>query len=195
MLAETLKKRRGELHFTQQAVADHLHVTRQAISSWECGKSYPDIPTLVKLSDYYRLSLDQMLKEDGAYLEKIKAEKKELTLLKKQLKGSLLPFFVLVGLLILLQLTQNDPSQQLWSALYLFCRLGVIAYSCWIFWLIKTAKRLNKWLTVGFSLLFLALFLRLIEPLFAFSYIGLITWLLQIIAFLLIFISVKKSRK
>lgn len=195
MLAEIIKKRRDELQLTQQTVADHLHVSRQAISNWECGKSYPDIPTLVKLSDYYDLSLDQMLKGDAAYMAKITAEKKELSWLKSKLKTSLLPFFVLIGLLILLQITQNNPSEQLWSALYLFCKLGVIAYSCWIFWLIKTAKQLNTWLVGGFSLLVLAMILRLLAPLFTLPYVGLITWFLQVSALILILLSVKKSRQ
>ena len=195
MLAETIKKRREELQLTQQTVANHLHVTRQAISSWETSKSYPDIPTLVKLSDYYQLSLDRMLKEDTAYMDQIKAEKKELALLKSKLTASLLPFFVLLALLILLQITQNEPSRQLWSALYLFCRLGVTAYSCWIFWLIANVKGLNAWLVGSFSLLMLTMLLRLCEPLFTLPYSGLITWGLQVTACLLLFISVKNARK
>jgi len=62
MLNEILKEKRKELDLTQQNVADHLNVTRQTVSSWEVGKSFPDISTLIKISDFYQLSLDYMLK-------------------------------------------------------------------------------------------------------------------------------------
>ena len=58
MLNEILKEKRKELDLTQQNVADHLNVTRQTVSSWEVGKSFPDISTLIKISDFYQLSLD-----------------------------------------------------------------------------------------------------------------------------------------
>ena len=52
MLNEILKEKRKELDLTQQNVADHLNVTRQTVSSWEVGKSFPDISTLIKISDF-----------------------------------------------------------------------------------------------------------------------------------------------
>ncbi|USG01584.1 helix-turn-helix transcriptional regulator [Latilactobacillus sakei] len=50
MLATTLKKRRIDLHLTQQAVADQLHTSRQTISNWENGKNY-----LNKVANDYQL--------------------------------------------------------------------------------------------------------------------------------------------
>ena len=61
MLNEILKEKRKELDLTQQHVADHLNVTRQTVSSWEVGKSFPDISTLIKISDFYQLSLDYII--------------------------------------------------------------------------------------------------------------------------------------
>ncbi|WP_237580415.1 helix-turn-helix transcriptional regulator [Candidatus Enterococcus leclercqii] len=58
MLAEVIRKRRVDLGLTQQDIATELNVTRQAVSSWENNKTYPDIPTLIALSEYYGLSLD-----------------------------------------------------------------------------------------------------------------------------------------
>jgi len=61
---ERLKQTRQQQHLTQATVADALHVSRQTISSWETGNSYPDIDSLLQLSDFYQLSLDTLLKED-----------------------------------------------------------------------------------------------------------------------------------
>ena len=44
----TLRKRAG---LTQDALAEKLHVTRQAVSNWETGKCQPDVETLTALSE------------------------------------------------------------------------------------------------------------------------------------------------
>lgn len=41
--SKVLKKRRKELQITQQALADRLFVTRQTVSRWENGLSYPQL--------------------------------------------------------------------------------------------------------------------------------------------------------
>ncbi|MCH5465483.1 helix-turn-helix domain-containing protein [Levilactobacillus tujiorum] len=61
---ERLKQTRQQQNLTQSAVAEVLHVSRQTISSWETGNSYPSIDSLIELSDFYHLSLDTLLKED-----------------------------------------------------------------------------------------------------------------------------------
>ncbi|MCH5384506.1 XRE family transcriptional regulator [Limosilactobacillus reuteri] len=71
-----IKKRRNNLGFTQAEIAEKLHVTRQTISNWEQGKSYPDLDTLVKISDIYKISIDTLLKGDKnlkKYLDQGKA--------------------------------------------------------------------------------------------------------------------------
>ena len=47
---------------TQEQVAELLGVSRQTISNWENEKSYPDIISVIKMSDYYEASLDYLLK-------------------------------------------------------------------------------------------------------------------------------------
>jgi len=61
---ERLKQGRLAQQLTQKSVAEQLHVSRQTISSWENENSYPDIDSLLQLSDLYGLSLDTLLRED-----------------------------------------------------------------------------------------------------------------------------------
>ncbi len=71
-----IKKQRNNLGFTQSEIAEKLHVTRQTISNWEQGKSYPDLDTLVEISDIYKISIDALLKGDKdlkKYLDQGKA--------------------------------------------------------------------------------------------------------------------------
>ena len=61
-----LKKKRNELGITQQELADELFVTRQTVSRWENNLSYPNLDTLVEISNILDLSLDEFLKGEGA---------------------------------------------------------------------------------------------------------------------------------
>lgn len=61
-LGKNLKEERKSCHFTQKEVSDILHVSRQTVSNWERDVSYPDLESLVYLSDLYHISVDQLLK-------------------------------------------------------------------------------------------------------------------------------------
>lgn len=49
---------------TQEDFANIFHVTRQTVSNWENEKSYPDLQTLIRISNEFCVSLDTILKED-----------------------------------------------------------------------------------------------------------------------------------
>lgn len=53
---------RLEKRLTQEQVAELLGVSRQTISNWENGRSYPDIISVIKMSECYNVSLDFLLK-------------------------------------------------------------------------------------------------------------------------------------
>ena len=59
-----LKIARTNKRMTQEQVAEVLGVSRQTISNWENNKSYPDIVSVIKMSDIYSVSLDHLLKEE-----------------------------------------------------------------------------------------------------------------------------------
>lgn len=63
-LGRNIQKIRKEAHMSQEDLADMFHVSRQTISNWENSKSYPDLETIVKMSDSFNISLDILLKED-----------------------------------------------------------------------------------------------------------------------------------
>lgn len=63
-LGERLKISRSNKGFSQTKVAEHLNISRQSISKWENGNSYPDLDNLVRLSNYYDVSIDELLKDN-----------------------------------------------------------------------------------------------------------------------------------
>ena len=50
---------RRERQLTQEQFGSLFHVTRQTVSNWENGKSYPDLQLLVAISDQLGISLDR----------------------------------------------------------------------------------------------------------------------------------------
>ena len=70
-IGEKLKAKRQEAKLSQQALAEKLHVSRQTISSWEVGRTYPDLDILVTISEIYQIPLDDLLKEDSNMVEEI----------------------------------------------------------------------------------------------------------------------------
>lgn len=64
-----LKEARIRAGMTQERVAEEIQVTRQTISNWENEKSFPDIVSVIKLSNLYDISLDQLLKGDKEMME------------------------------------------------------------------------------------------------------------------------------
>lgn len=65
---------RNERKMTQEEFGRLFHVTRQTVSNWENEKSYPDLQTLIAISDTFDISLDKLLKEDQQMVKKMNRE-------------------------------------------------------------------------------------------------------------------------
>lgn len=64
-IGSKIKKSRIDAKLTQEQAAEALCISRQTISNWENEKSYPDIVSVLKMSDLYGISLDYLLKGDS----------------------------------------------------------------------------------------------------------------------------------
>jgi len=76
-LGKNIVKIRKDNKLTQDDLAEKYYVTRQTISNWENGKSYPDLETLVKISNDFNISLDVLLKEDNKMVKDISKKQKD----------------------------------------------------------------------------------------------------------------------
>ena len=70
-LSKQIKRYRMEANLSQEELADKVFVSRQTISNWENDKNYPDINSLVLMSEVFHVSLDHLVKGD---LERMKKE-------------------------------------------------------------------------------------------------------------------------
>ena len=60
-----LRKKNG---LSQDAFAEIFHISRQTVSNWENGKSYPDLEMIIQISNYFEISVDELLKQDQKYI-------------------------------------------------------------------------------------------------------------------------------
>src|SRR5699024_2616985 len=70
-IGRQIRKYRQELNMSQEALADHVSVTRQTVSNWENDKNYSDINSLLLLSSLFGISLDILVKGDMEKMEEM----------------------------------------------------------------------------------------------------------------------------
>ena len=96
-IGKQIRKYRSELKLSQDDLADKVYVTRQTISNWENDRNYPDIRSLVLLSNVFGVSLDILVKGDLEQMkEEIKAED-----IHKFKRDSRVYAILLIGMMVL----------------------------------------------------------------------------------------------
>ncbi|MFC6181188.1 helix-turn-helix domain-containing protein [Lactiplantibacillus daowaiensis] len=121
---EHLKQARLSQQLTQKDVAEQLHVSRQTISSWETEHSYPDIDSLLRLSDFYGLSLDTLLREDTGMTDYLRRQD-----VRQQIRPVRITLTLMtLGFALLVVLDQLMPRLNLINPMVSFIALfGIIA--------------------------------------------------------------------
>ncbi|AUI71595.1 helix-turn-helix domain-containing protein [Companilactobacillus alimentarius] len=84
-LNEQLRRYRKQNNLTQKDLAQKLNVSDKTVSSWETGRTYPDISLLINLSSILKVSLDEFLKGDIKTVNKIDKDLKLKIVYKKWL--------------------------------------------------------------------------------------------------------------
>jgi len=60
-ISKVIVHKRKEKGITQDALAEHVGVTKASVSKWETGQSYPDITLLPKLATFFNISIDDLI--------------------------------------------------------------------------------------------------------------------------------------
>ena len=134
-IGSKIKAARLEKKLTQEQVAEILGVSRQTISNWENEKSYPDIISVIKMSDCYEVSLDYLLKGEQKmktyydYLE----ESTNVVKSNKKLTGAILLNIILMILLIALNMLLPEGTYYL---VIVFC-VVIMSSSVLLYQIIK----------------------------------------------------------
>lgn len=105
-LGKQIKKHRQEVQLSQEELAERVYVSRQTISNWENDKSYPDVNSLVLLSEIFQISLDNLIKGDievmkdviqKEEIEKMNRYGKSYTIMLIATAVSAVPLFMWLG--------------------------------------------------------------------------------------------------
>lgn len=131
-IGKKLKEARLGAKLTQEQAAERLFVSRQTISNWENEKTYPDIVSVIKLSDLYSISLDELLKGDTKMLEHLE---ESTDIVKSNRKLLLAVMANIVVFLACLLMAAFLPDSVLMVAC-VFC-LAVVSVSCLLYQIVK----------------------------------------------------------
>lgn len=155
-LGERIRQMRLEHHLSQGNVADALDVSRQSVSKWENDGAMPDLDKLVKLSQLFGVSLDQLVmgkEEEAGQAPPPPPQRTARPTGQRVIGVVLLCFGFLVGLLM--ALLGNGPSGFLFGVPFYLC--GVVCLvarrypGLWCGWgLFLLVRILMPWVT-GFG--------------------------------------------
>ncbi|HGI5086078.1 TPA: helix-turn-helix domain-containing protein [Streptococcus agalactiae] len=118
-IGQQIIRYRKQQALSQEELAEKVYVSRQSISNWENDKTYPDIHSLLLLSQIFQVSLDQLIKGD--------IEKMKYTITQVDKKNFERDTKVMVTLMILLLISSYPLVYFLeWLGLGIFVLLSII---------------------------------------------------------------------
>ncbi|HER0776850.1 TPA: helix-turn-helix transcriptional regulator [Streptococcus pyogenes] len=118
-IGQQIIRYRKQQALSQEELAEKVYVSRQSISNWENDKTYPDIHSLLLLSQIFQVSLDQLIKGD--------IEKMKYTITQVDKKNFKRDTKVMVTLMILLMISSYPLVYFLeWLGLGIFVLLSII---------------------------------------------------------------------
>ena len=98
-LGETIYKLRTEKGLSQGNLAEMLEVSRQSISKWENNSAVPELDKLMKLSEIFNITLDELVK--GEIIQNKEIQSKQMNKISQTQKTVGILFFAFAGLFLL----------------------------------------------------------------------------------------------
>lgn len=128
-----IKNARIKTNLTQEQAAETLGVSRQTISNWENEKTYPDIVSVVKMSDLYDISLDRLLKEEKPVSDYLDYLEESTNVVKSRNKLSklvlIMTYLVIWAVSLIVFWLFMDPAGALgYSLMFLWLLLPVTTF-------------------------------------------------------------------
>lgn len=130
-LTENLPYLRARQNITQEQLAEQLDVSRQSVSKWESGASYPEMETILKLCDLFHIDMDtllrgsaeQALREDAAGYDRF------MTLYARKIAGGVAAIIAGVAVMPLANLIDTQRAGLLFiAAFFLILTAAVVVF-------------------------------------------------------------------
>ena len=139
-IGDKIKNAREENKLTQTQASESLMVSRQTISNWKNGKSLPDILSVIRMSELYQISLDELLKGDKAMMDKIEKDIEISKTEKKIIKYAWISILVGVIILILDNAFEGNPIIEFLGGATPWILLALT----FLFWILSLNKQNTK---------------------------------------------------
>lgn len=116
-IGKKIKEKRVALNMNQDALAQKMNVSRATISSWEVGRTYPDLEAVVCLSEVLEIPLDVLLSKESDVLKKITRDTKmkKHNKIKIRILYGIIVVFILFGAMYVYKNNEykdvTDPEQ------------------------------------------------------------------------------------
>ena len=160
-IGSKIKNARLEKKLTQEQVAELLGVSRQTISNWENAKSYPDIISVIKMSECYDVSLDYLLKGEQKMDSYYDYLEESTNVVKSNIKRNkmitILSYLLIWAIaMIAFWFFKDDSSAMGYSLLYLWVILPVTTFFVSVIIGINDFWGIKKWtFTVFFGIMYM----------------------------------------
>lgn len=115
-LGNQIKKYRQQNNLSQEELANRVYVSRQTISNWENDKNYPDVNSLVLLSEVFQISLDKLIKGDIDIMKEV-IQKEEVSKMNR---------YSTIYAVLLITLVVSAVPLSMWLGIWAFIPWGII---------------------------------------------------------------------
>lgn len=139
-----LKTLRKEKSITQETLAEALNVSSRTVSRWETGSNMPDISLLVELSEFYQVSIPEII--DGERKsEKMNQETKDTAIkmaeyskneLNTKKRKTISVFLIMFGVFLIISALAVFPNESSWGSIY--SMIGGAIFTTGIYYKIKS---------------------------------------------------------
>lgn len=151
-----LKTLRKEKNITQEVLAETLNVSSRTVSRWETGSNMPDISLLVELSEFYQVSIPEIINGERKS-EKMNQETKDIAIkmaeyskneLNKEKREIISDLLMIFGVFIIISALAIFPNESSWGSIYAI--IGGTILTVGIYFRIKSVlvKRVSRIMSV-----------------------------------------------
>lgn len=152
-----LKTLRKEKNITQENLAETLNVSTRTISRWETGRNMPDISLLVELSEFYQVSIAEII--DGERKSEDMGQETKSTAVKmaeysknelsRERQKAVSVILMVFGVFIMISAFAVVPNESSWGSIYAV--VGGMTLIIGIYFMLKAAftKRILRILSIA----------------------------------------------
>ena len=136
-VGKNIRKQRVQQGMSQESLAEKLHVSRQTVSNYETGKSYPDIDMLVNIAEVLQVEIQVLIYGATAMKKRPVFDKKYL---KTDVFASVSIYFV-VWLIVWWMQISNDWSPWDDVTFNMIFSTGIVGLHIFVHWLIGVYEK------------------------------------------------------